>query len=206
MDLDADGPEYQVTHAHEIGLLLSPLPTWKYVKCHQWMILTREFVEYLRTSSRGLLALAFFEHARIPDEFYFGYGTQYFSIYFVLIHFIFFIVASNTHFATKTHKDMKRFLTFQGDDFHPKLLTASDMYTLILHEPLNVTTSNDGRLPKYFFMRKVDVRLDDGRYVADWAVDNVVDRNLRDEKGYGELEGEAFSPNARAGKKKKPPQ
>jgi hypothetical protein len=66
-------------HLEDLGIINSVFPKWKYVKHHQWMILTPEFVLFLKTNIMALNFLAFMEHSYIPDEMYFGTGKV--SIY-----------------------------------------------------------------------------------------------------------------------------
>lgn len=61
-------------HLEDIGIINSNFPRWKYIKHHQWMIITPEYVEFLKTNLLALNFLAFTEHSYIPDEMYFGTG------------------------------------------------------------------------------------------------------------------------------------
>ncbi|KAJ3066072.1 hypothetical protein HDU98_010607, partial [Podochytrium sp. JEL0797] len=49
-------------HLNEMGMMSPPFPRWEYVKNHQWVILTRKFVDFTRRSDTVALALAYFEH------------------------------------------------------------------------------------------------------------------------------------------------
>ncbi|RKO95040.1 hypothetical protein CAUPRSCDRAFT_13186, partial [Caulochytrium protostelioides] len=46
------------------------------IKHHQWMILSREFIEHLRVDRDAHDLLAWMEHTWIPDESYFGMGGR----------------------------------------------------------------------------------------------------------------------------------
>jgi hypothetical protein len=61
-------------------MISPPFPGWKYVKHHQWLILSRECVTFFRTDSNALNYLAFSEHTYIPDEIYFATGYLFVTV------------------------------------------------------------------------------------------------------------------------------
>ncbi|KAJ1555957.1 hypothetical protein HK405_009935, partial [Cladochytrium tenue] len=54
-----------------VGYRSPPLRSWRWCKQHQWMVLTRDLVEFLREDRDVLHWLAFVEHSWIPDESFF---------------------------------------------------------------------------------------------------------------------------------------
>lgn len=71
--MEAD--DSSIFHLEDLGIINSIFPRWRYVKHHQWMIITPEYVEYLKKNLLALNFLAFMEHSYIPDETYFGTGN-----------------------------------------------------------------------------------------------------------------------------------
>jgi hypothetical protein len=58
-----------------MGIITSPFPRWRALKHHQWMIVTPECINFLRTDIDALNFLAYAEHTYIPDESYFATGN-----------------------------------------------------------------------------------------------------------------------------------
>lgn len=67
---------HSLYHPSESGIISPPYPRWKHVKHHQWIILTRDCINFFRIDSKALNFLAFAEHTYIPDESYFATGFQ----------------------------------------------------------------------------------------------------------------------------------
>ncbi|KAJ3195497.1 Xylosyltransferase 2 [Irineochytrium annulatum] len=163
---DKDGT-FNMFQPQEAGLIFPPFPHWKVCKCHQWMILTRELVTFLRESKEAVMALAYIELSWIPDESYFCYVT-----------------INSPYFAQKTINDKKRFLTFSSHaSFHPMVLDIDS------RGPIG--TDEFGREPRYFFARKVDVKNPKGRELVEWITFEHIRKHLVPD-GYGKLGGSAF--------------
>jgi hypothetical protein len=64
-------------HSKVTGLRWWPFPTFHAYKQHQWMILSRSFIEYCQSSSQVFNLLAYMEHTWIPDESFFAIGTHF---------------------------------------------------------------------------------------------------------------------------------
>ncbi|KAJ3100816.1 hypothetical protein HDU96_010206 [Phlyctochytrium bullatum] len=158
---------FRMMNIWEASLLSPPFPWWRTPKCHQWMILSREFVNYLRTSPEAATALAYIELSWIPDETYFCY-----------------ILVNTPYFASKTINDKKRFLTFPSyESYHPMVLDIGSRGLIGMDEP--------GREPRYFFARKVDVKFPKGRELVEWILYEHIRKHLNP-GGYGELGGERW--------------
>ncbi|KAI8839607.1 hypothetical protein BC829DRAFT_492792 [Chytridium lagenaria] len=158
---------FRMMNIGDAGLLSPPFTWWKTPKCHQWMILTQEFVKYLRESDDAATALAYIELSWIPDETYFCY-----------------VLVNTPKFASRTINDKKRFLTFPSyESYHPMVLDIGSRGLIGMDEP--------GREPRYFFVRKVDIKFPKGRELMEWIVFEHIRKHLAPE-GYGELGGERW--------------
>ncbi|KAJ3212041.1 hypothetical protein HDU67_004101 [Dinochytrium kinnereticum] len=158
---------YRMMNIWEAGLLSPPFTWWRTPKCHQWMILTKEFVQYLRESEEAATALAYIELSWIPDETYFCY-----------------VLVNTPRFAGKTINDKKRFLTFPSyESYHPMVLDIGSRGLIGTDEP--------GREPRYFFARKVDIKFPKGRELMEWILFEHIRKHLTP-GGYGELGGEKW--------------
>jgi hypothetical protein len=60
----------------EIGYMNPPYRHWKLCKQSQWMILTREVVQFMRDSNEAMQHLAYAEFSWIPDEAYFCHSKS----------------------------------------------------------------------------------------------------------------------------------
>ncbi|KAJ3217440.1 hypothetical protein HDU67_007910 [Dinochytrium kinnereticum] len=155
----------------EIGLMYPPFPNWRVCKQHQWMILSRDTVNYFRTSHSAALALAYIEHSWIPDEGFFCY-----------------VIVNNQNLLSRVVNDNKRYLHFLPNEFHPKTLD------------INCTSDlGDGKSeserdnPRYLFARKVDLRTREGKELLEWIRKNHIEKNLlKGRNAYGELGGEQW--------------
>jgi hypothetical protein len=119
-----------IFHIQDTGVTNWPYPKWLAVKHHQWMIITPEFVKFLKHDLDALNFLAFAEHSYIPDEFYFGT---------VLLN-------SPTMKQTAINSN-KRYLRFAGDAAHPSWLGWKDRFIFPAGEPD----------PSFYYIRKVNV-------------------------------------------------
>ncbi|KAI8854946.1 hypothetical protein BC829DRAFT_438816 [Chytridium lagenaria] len=150
----------------EIGLMYPPFPNWRVCKQHQWMILSRDTVNYFRTSHSAALALAYIEHSWIPDE----------------------VMVNNQTLLNRVVNDNKRYLRFLPNEFHPKTLDIN--CTSDLGDGRTEAEKED---PQYLFARKVDVRTREGKELVEWIRKNHIERNLlRGRNAYGELGGEQW--------------
>ncbi|KAI9002742.1 core-2/I-branching enzyme-domain-containing protein [Gaertneriomyces semiglobifer] len=128
-------PDFSTQHPSSLGLAPLPFPNYKICKQHQWMILTRGFIEYLRSPTHNVDAmqlLAFYEHTWIPDESWFCTVRR---------------IALNSPFSDRIAPTNKRFVRFRGA--HPDWLHMSDS----IHFPVDSPHAD----PQYFFIRKVDI-------------------------------------------------
>ncbi|KAI8847060.1 hypothetical protein BC829DRAFT_444809 [Chytridium lagenaria] len=130
-------------HPKESGVAYPPFPRWKICKHHQWMVLTPEFVTFLRSSKDALLALAFMEHTWIPDETYFC-----------------FVLINTPKFGHKSVNGNKRFLKFNLGSMHPMTLDITST-SLIGQDGLN-------QEPQHLLIRKIDPRTPSGRQLISW--------------------------------------
>lgn len=105
---DANFHDYKVK-SPRFGRLAYPYPSFKLVKHHQWMILTRQFVEWMRSSPLTMYLLAYNEFTSIPDESFFG------------------ILALNTPFRNTLTNNCKRHLYFSVGASHPNTITIKDL-------------------------------------------------------------------------------
>ncbi|KAJ3205022.1 hypothetical protein HK099_000952 [Clydaea vesicula] len=124
------------------------------VKHSQWMILTKEFIDFIRTDQKVLLFLAWTEHTWVSDEFFFG------------------MVALYSH-PDKIINDNKRFINFKDKtEKHPIWLNYNTS-SLFLKKTTNFTKDNNQN--NFFWFRKVKIS-------QDIDLKNAVDleRNLAD--------------------------
>ncbi|KAJ3087092.1 Beta-1,3-galactosyl-O-glycosyl-glycoprotein beta-1,6-N-acetylglucosaminyltransferase 4 [Quaeritorhiza haematococci] len=117
-------------HPWDTGLRWWPFPNFKPYKHHQWMMLHRSFVEYLRTDSMALNLLAYMEHTWIPDESYFAT-----------------VAVNSPEFKDKIISNSKRYIRFEGG-WHPIWLTWNHRHEFLLGDKVD-----EG----YFFIRKIDI-------------------------------------------------
>ncbi|KAI8903508.1 core-2/I-branching enzyme-domain-containing protein [Gorgonomyces haynaldii] len=131
-----------ILHMTEPGILNSPFPHWNIQKHHQWMIVTPEFVRFLRTNQEALDFLAFQEHCYIPDESYFA------------------SVILNTELKSTLVNANKRYLRFNPQNAHPAWLGYPDRHLFPPFEPN----------PSFFFVRKFNIlgRLFDEPKLVEW--------------------------------------
>ncbi|KAI8915105.1 core-2/I-branching enzyme-domain-containing protein [Entophlyctis helioformis] len=78
-------------------------------KHHQWMILSRRFIETLRTDPDAMILWAWMEHTLIPDEAF--YGTW--------------ALAPGNTIRNDVIDDMRRFVDIRLGDWHPSWLNIS---------------------------------------------------------------------------------
>ncbi|KAJ3104686.1 hypothetical protein HDU97_008962 [Phlyctochytrium planicorne] len=169
--MDKQDGEFNTHHPDEAGLMYPPFPRWKVCKHHQWLILSQDFVQYLRDSEEVAMSLAFAEHTWIPDESFFCY-----------------VLLNTPQFMQKLINDNKNFITFPPNRIHPKVLGLEDTVSLGSGES---ETERDN--PRYLFARKVDVRTDEGKMLIEWIHEHHSGKYvLADEAEYGVLGGEDF--------------
>lgn len=116
-----------------MGRLVYPYPSFKLVKHHQWMILNREFVRWMRSSPITMYLLAYNEFTSIPDESFFG------------------ILALNTKFRDTLANQCKRHLYFSSGARHPDTITIDDL------PELKKAVEENGKI----FTRKVELGCSD---------------------------------------------
>ncbi|KAI9095526.1 core-2/I-branching enzyme-domain-containing protein [Phlyctochytrium arcticum] len=147
----ADRPslEWSLMHPQEVGLNYYPFRAWRPCKQHQWTILTRDFIQDLRTNADSLHLLAFMEHTWIPDEAYFCM-----------------VVDNHPVFSHRVIKDNKRYLRFYTQ--HPVTLTIED-------KKYFKPQSKIGDEAQYFFVRKVN--MSDSTGLIDWIRTNHIEKH-----------------------------
>ncbi|EGF79788.1 hypothetical protein BATDEDRAFT_89199 [Batrachochytrium dendrobatidis JAM81] len=118
-------------HPNSLGVTSWPFPRWRAYKHHQWMIVTPDFIRFLRYDSNALNFLAFSEHTYIPDESYFAT-----------------VLVNSLEFRDTVVNDNKRYLRFAGGGAaHPSWLGYKDRFLFPAGEPE----------PSFFFIRKMNV-------------------------------------------------
>ncbi|KAJ3113037.1 hypothetical protein HDU96_003847 [Phlyctochytrium bullatum] len=144
--------EKKMAYIREAGLVFPPFPSVKACKHHQWIILSRRALEYLRTDRRVATHLAYSEFVEILDESFFCrvlYSSAEESPFVInepkiAVHF--------------PHKFAKHpiFLTLENKEFlgNPK-------------EDVN---------PEYFFARKIDVTDAKGKELIAWIREEHMNR------------------------------
>lgn len=182
----ADRPDVDLSMrdvSHLVGLRSPPYADWSLWKCHQWMILTRDFVSHLRTDAEALHLLAFMEHAYIPDETFFCQ-----------------VAVNHPHFREKLIPHNKRFHEFGRGTSHPHVLSTDWVHKFPEQEEV-------GAEPDFFFVRKV-YQYDPSSYSAgrsptdetpgqkliSWIKKNHMDKHLVPEE-YEDFEGKQFVPS-----------
>lgn len=113
-----------------------PFHEFKAIKHHQWVVLTRDFVSFIRKDQVSLNVLAYYEYTFVPDESYFGS-----------------IIENNPYFKSRNINDNKRYHNFNGGP-HPIWLTMESKNDLQSQVDENMKAIPFQ--PKYFFVRKVD--------------------------------------------------
>ncbi|KAJ3290999.1 hypothetical protein HDU79_002768 [Rhizoclosmatium sp. JEL0117] len=180
--------EITVRHIDELGVMLPPFPRWTYVKHHQWMILTREFIEFLRSSDTVAHAFAYFEHTlvikplkqilnmaliswiQIPDESFLGS-----------------VLKSFPQFKKKLSSS-KRYVKWLPKQPHPEVLGLEAAEVLF-------AANRNATDPKYLFARKIDSQSAEGRELLDWIRREQIMNNTRNDDEYDMMEGVLFVPN-----------
>ncbi|KAJ3216119.1 Xylosyltransferase 2 [Dinochytrium kinnereticum] len=151
--LDRSAGDFTMYHLEDIGLLYPPFTGWRMCRQHQWMILPRTFVTYLRYSKQAALALSYLEFSWLPEQCFFCY------------------VALNTpYFAELTLPTNKRYMKYEGDSLHPVVLDPSFQRS--------IGSDRRNTEPRHLFMRKVDVRTQSGRDLVKWAIDEHIRRHV----------------------------
>ncbi|KAJ1344756.1 hypothetical protein BSLG_000277 [Batrachochytrium salamandrivorans] len=118
-------------HPNGLGVTSWPFPRWRAYKHHQWMIVSPDFIRFLRSDSDALNFLAFSEHIYIPDESYFAT-----------------VLVNSPQFSDTVVNDNKRYLRFAGGGAaHPSWLGYKDRFLFPAGEPE----------PSFFFIRKMNV-------------------------------------------------
>ncbi|TPX68329.1 hypothetical protein SpCBS45565_g03205 [Spizellomyces sp. 'palustris'] len=163
------------------------------IKHHQWMILPRAFVQYLRSSQDAHDLLAWSEHSWIPDESYFGMVALAKS-------------SAEGGWSDKVINDCKRFIYFEKGALHPIWLKNGDEGKLEpggkveVSLPLNSTQLADAskRPREFFFVRKINSLWEKG--IRQWMDDRrrEVDGALKEEieavdKKFWDGEGSDYS-------------
>ena len=73
-------------HSPELGIGIWPFPDFQLIHSSQYMILTRQSVEFFRRDEFGFNLLAFLEHCNNPEEFFYSTGLKipvpFFKIFF----------------------------------------------------------------------------------------------------------------------------
>ncbi|KAJ3216118.1 hypothetical protein HDU67_009919 [Dinochytrium kinnereticum] len=155
-------------HPRESGVTFPPFPRWKICKHHQWMILTPDFVKFLRSSNDALMALAFMEHTWIPDETYFC-----------------FVLINTPKYGHKSVNGNKRFLKFNLGSMHPMTLDITSTGLIGL--------DGVGQEPQYLLIRKVEPRTVKGRKLLAWIHREHIEKHSARANGTVEaLEGEQW--------------
>ncbi|KAJ3093031.1 hypothetical protein HK102_012240 [Quaeritorhiza haematococci] len=148
--------EWNTRHPPELGLRWWPFRRWRPCKQHQWMILHRDFIDFLRQDSDALNALAFVEHTWIPDESYFCA-----------------VIQNIDPWTERTVNDNKRYLTIPPGRQHPLWVNMNDVprFAKPVYIPppeadaneeqdSSTTTPSDDWVedlePEYLFTRKVN--------------------------------------------------
>ncbi|KAJ3185883.1 hypothetical protein HK101_009792 [Irineochytrium annulatum] len=166
-----------------LGLLYPPFRNWQMAKHSQWVILSRKFVEHLRTSNEALDALAHMEFTQIPDEQYFGTGTV--PAFLARSHHYFPPVLLNApEFQHTLINDHKRFIHFYPGHAHPATLDIGWRSAIGEQEP--------GQDPKYLFVRKVRSETPEGGELIAWVRENHLDRHVLPDERYGDIPGKEY--------------
>ncbi|TPX47860.1 hypothetical protein SeMB42_g03050 [Synchytrium endobioticum] len=107
--------------------------TFNPIKHHQWLILPRDYVMYLRTSQDAVDLLGWAEHAWVPDEWYFGM-----------------LAMSSPHWRDRINTRCGRYINFPHNALHPNWIEKRDLAKIAR-----------AGLGSYFFARKVWIVGDD---------------------------------------------
>ncbi|KAI8821838.1 core-2/I-branching enzyme-domain-containing protein [Fimicolochytrium jonesii] len=116
------------------------------MKHHQWMILPRDFISYLRKSQDAHDLLAWQEHSWIPDESYFAMVA----------------LSPKSGYADKIINDCKRFIFFDKGALHPIWIRDGDEHKLEKGANVEVSLPPEKRdnatnpTREYFFVRKIN--------------------------------------------------
>ncbi|KAJ3094197.1 hypothetical protein HDU96_001793 [Phlyctochytrium bullatum] len=143
-------------HPNEVGLLFPPFPRWRACKHHQWVILSREFVEYIRESSEVAMTLAFTEQTWIPDESFFCY-----------------VLINTPRFSETIINENMHFIQFPANKIHPKILTIEDAANI---GDGDIVSERDK--PRYLFARKIDIRSENGKELVQWILQHHINKHL----------------------------
>ncbi|KAJ3102006.1 Xylosyltransferase 2 [Phlyctochytrium planicorne] len=163
--LDRSAGDFTMYHLEDIGLLYPPYAGWRMCRQHQWMILPRTYLTYLRYSKEAALALSYIEFSWLPEQSFFCY------------------VALNTpYFAERLLPTNKRYLKYEGDSLHPVFLDPSFQRS--------IGSDRRNTEPRHLFMRKVDIRTQAGRDLVKWAIEEHIKRHVL----VGGKEGKAGKP------------
>ncbi|KAJ3105988.1 hypothetical protein HDU97_007172 [Phlyctochytrium planicorne] len=156
---------------HEIGLMFPSFTNWKVCVSPQWMILSREFVNHLRTSDRALQPLAFFEFTYIPDQSFFCQ-----------------VLLNDPIFKHTIVNDMKRYI-----DFHYYGSQHAAMLTLDHRHWIGYQFFSSQE-PKYYFIRKVNPKSDEGKSLVNWVFKYHINKHVMPDEVYGPLEEKEWVP------------
>ncbi len=124
------GHRSRIKSCPKFGLLPWPFTKQPTFKHHQWIILTYEYVNFMRVDPMTLTVLAAMEHLYIPDEAFFSAAIF------------------NSKYKTSLVNDNKRFVHFAPKSLHPSWLGYNHRFLL----PKPRVGSNQRW--KYYFMRK----------------------------------------------------
>ncbi|KAJ3332871.1 hypothetical protein HDU76_012795 [Blyttiomyces sp. JEL0837] len=162
--------EWSMVHPLESGLINPPFPAWKNCKQHQWMVLTREFVQYLKTSSDALQMLAFSEYNWIPDESYFCT-----------------VAINSPEFKDTIVPDSLRFLEFPNGHTHPHVLDL----TWIDHFPAQDFDAeiHQPAPPQHLFARKIYPHSEAGANLTNWIREKHLNPHVLSDDEYGFIPG-----------------
>ncbi|TPX33529.1 hypothetical protein SmJEL517_g03625 [Synchytrium microbalum] len=97
------------------------------IKHHQWLILPRDFISYLRTSQEAIDLLSWAEHAWVPDEWYFGM-----------------VIMASPYWRDRIHTRCGRYINFPHGALHPNWIERRDLSKIAR-----------AGIGSYFFARKV---------------------------------------------------
>ncbi|KAI8854941.1 hypothetical protein BC829DRAFT_378860 [Chytridium lagenaria] len=146
LDSTEGGPSFYTPS--ELGFMLAPMRRWQTCRQIYGMILTREYIEYLRSSDEVAFLLAFFEHSTTPHDGFFCHAV-----------------------SIKIGRSAKRFFTLVHD-IVIRNTTMSDIESIGDGED-----SGENDDPRFLFALNVDVRQDDGIRLVHWLRENHVEKH-----------------------------
>ncbi|KAJ3205811.1 hypothetical protein HDU67_008625 [Dinochytrium kinnereticum] len=152
-DVNMDKAKSAFHSPSELGFIIAPQRRWRICRQIYGMILTREYIQYLRESDEATFMLSFFEHSVSPHDGFFCH-----------------VLLNTDPFRSNVDKSSRRYFTLEKDRI--KMTTMADTRAIGDGEDQREKDN-----PQFLFALNVDVRQEDGVRLVHWLRENHVEKH-----------------------------